>query len=844
MSFFEYLFKKKPKQVIDFTDIRSRFELFLKILEQNNNALKTISELEEKSGGDYLFDMEFIKSSLDQLDKEVKEIVDLLNTMSRNRYPGLTDTYSSIHAEIHNSLPGEGKIIKDIAVIPFEKLDLGMARQVGSKCANLGELKNRVGLPIPNGFSISAYGYKLFIENNRLHDTIQQKIQAIDIKNYELLERISGEIQEIIKTSELPGELKNKIAVALEQLHKDNGKSLFSVRSSALGEDTQFSFAGQYASYLNVHKEQIIACYLDVMASQFTPRAMYYYLCQGLKHDELAMSVACMKMVNAVAAGVIYTVNPIDPKQQVIIINSVWGLGKLVVDGTITPDSFIIDKNENTIVAETIAEKLIQLKFAAGGGVSIVEVEDEKKNLPSLTSEQIIKLAEFAKRIEDHYDEPQDIEWAIAKNGDIFFLQSRPLRVYQKEKIKKKINLTDVDVLFSGGITAASGVGGGKVFHLKDESELKSCPDGAVIVAHNSFPSLVMIMNRVNAIITEVGGITGHMATVAREFRIPTLMNVTDVFSLIPNNIEITLDTDNCTIYKGFISELISERAQDQNIFEDTALFVTLERILKKIVPLHMVSPRSLDFIPANCRTYHDIIRFAHQKALYEMFQVVEISKSDMAAAPSLKTKIPLPIKILFIDSEHSHLNLEEEIPDDNIPSEPMRAFWSGIQQVGWPHPPSLDVKGFASVLATSINSGAAARNSFGENSFALLSKEYMNFSIRMGYHYSTIEALCTESPHKNYVRIKFQDGGASLDRRRRRVQLIVEILKEIGFDNFNKGDFLDCGISHCEREVVLEKLEWLGALSVHTKQLDMVLSTDDIALWYKDEILTKLKAM
>jgi len=845
MSLFSKLLKKKEiKRTVDITEIRKRFDCFLQILEKNNDALKSISDLEEKSSGEYLFDMEFIKKNLDEIDGNIKAIAELLNVLSNNRYSKLNDAYSRIHDEIYNSLPGEGKIIEDDAIIPFEKLDASFARQVGSKCANLGELKNRVGLSVPNGFAISAYGYQLTMDNNQIQEIIHQRLDNLDLNSYDDLEQTSKEIQEKIKKSQLPDEIKQKIELSAQHLIKNENQEFFSVRSSALGEDTQFSFAGQYSSYLNVRKDQIVDCYREVMASQFSHRAMYYFLGQGLKENELAMSVGCMKMVNAQSAGVIYTVNPIDAHKHVLIINSVWGLGKLVVDGTITPDSFVVDKNSMRIINKDISNKQIQSLIQPDGGVASVAVLEEKQNKPSLSDDQILELAQSAIKIEKHYDEPQDIEWAIDDKGEIYFLQSRPLRTYKKVKEKMELDLSNTNVLFQGGVTAANGVGGGKVFHLQQEEDLKNCPDNAVIVSHTPFPSLVMIMNRVNAIITEVGGVTGHMATVAREFGIPTLMDIDDVFKKIPADIKITLDADNQTIYEGIVQELIKERSSDQNIFEDTALFVTLERILKKIVPLHLVSPKSSDFVPDNCRTYHDITRFAHQKALYEMFQVVEISKSNMAAAPKLLTTIPLPIRLLFIDSEFSHLNLEKEISDDNIPSAPMKAFWEGVRHVGWPHPPSLDMKGFASVLTTSISSGAAERSSFSENSFALLSKEYMNFSIRMGYHYSTIEALCSETPNKNYIRLKFQEGGASLDRRRRRVKLIINILKQIGFENSSKKDFLDSSISHCGKEEILKKLKWLGALSIHTKQLDMTLSNDEIAGWYEEDILKKLKEL
>lgn len=845
MAIFKRIFSRdKTPRVVDISKVQRNFNDYLGLLDRNNDTLKVISDLEEKSSGEYLFDMEFIRANLAKLDKYVLEIVELLNSMSGGRYKGLHDAYDRINKKIHNMLPGEGEIPRDEGVISFDKLDSGFIRQVGSKCANLGELKNKLGLPVPDGFSITAHGYTLFMEHNQLRDKIQSKIESLDLKNFDMLLQISQDIKKLIHDSEIPPNLKEKVEKAVQQLSRGNGDDSYSVRSSALGEDTQFSFAGQYASYLNVPRAQILDCYRKVMASQFTPAAMYYYLGQGMRENELAMSVAGMRMVKSQAAGVIYTINPVDPEDKVVIVNSVWGLGKFVVDGTITPDSFLVDKENLEVLEENVVEKNVQLLIKEDGGVSSVEVSQEKVNSPSLTPEQIRKLAEYAVKIERHYGEPQDIEWAVDGGGDIYFLQSRPLRAYRKPKRESELDVSSYPVLYQGGVTAASGAGGGQVFHLRQVDDLQRCPDGAVIVAHTPFAALTTVMNRVNAIITEVGGITGHMATVAREFRIPTLMAATNGFESIPDGIDATLDADNKVIYRGVIQDLISERTPEENIFEDTALFVTLERTLNNIVPLNLVSPHSPDFSPENCRTYHDITRFAHQKAINEMFNLAEDSKSALSFAPKLKTSIPLTINIVVVDPENAHLNEKKEILEEEIPSLPMKTFWEGVNSVGWPHPPPMSAKGFATVLATSVSGGAETRPSFSENSFALLSREYMNFSIRMGYHYSTIEAFCSDVPNKNYVRMKFQEGGASMDRRKRRIRLIVNILTEMGFENQSRGDFMDARLTHCDKDEMLFKIKRLGALSIHTKQLDMALSSDEVALWYEQEIKRKLDTL
>lgn len=841
---FKRLFKRnKAEPAFDISQIQRNFDSFLRLLDCNNETLRLINELEEKSSGEYLFDMEFIKSNLEKLDEYVGEIVDRLNEIGDDHYGNLREAFDRIRSIVHATLPGDEEIKPDAGVIPFGELNISHLAQVGSKSANLGEMKNRLQLPVPDGFAVTANGWRAFMEFNELQEKIRSKLDALDLKDLGMLTDTSRSIQELIKSSEIPPDLALKVEKAAQAVSGGDAES-YSVRSSALGEDTQFSFAGQYASYLNVSAAQILDSYRSVVASQFTPGAMYYYLCQGLREKELAMSVACMQMIDASAAGVIYTTNPVDPDKPVLIVNAVWGLGKFVVDGTLTPDSFHVSKETLDVIAEEVAEKGIQLVTDGGGGVVEAAVPQGDRMKPSLTAEQIRILGEFAVKIENHYGEPQDIEWVIDRDGRTFLMQSRPLRVYREEKSDVEIDLSGHRVLLEGGVTAASGAGGGKVFSLLNEEDLHGCPDGAVIVSRTPFPALTTVMNRVNAIVTEVGAITGHMATVAREFRIPTLMDVSGALELLPNGREVTVDAHTTKVYEGIIDDLISQRAPDENIFEDTALFVTLERMLKNIVPLNLLSPRSPDFTPENCHTYHDITRFAHQRALDEIFKVTEGGKESARSAPLLKTSIPLRINILTVDEEHQELNRRERIEEDDIPSLPLRAFWEGLKSAGWPHPPPVSAKGFVSVLATSAAGGNKSRASFSENSFALVSEEYMNFSIRMGYHFSTIESLCSDVAEKNYIRMKFQSGGASIDRRKRRVKLIISILKDMGFENESKGDFLDARIAYDSKDDTLTKLRRLGALSIHTKQLDMALSSDEVAAWYQEEILRKLDAL
>jgi pyruvate,water dikinase len=222
-----------------------------------------------------------------------------------------------------------------------------------------------------------------------------------------------------------------------------------------------------------------------------------------------------------------------------------------------------------------------------------------------------------------------------------------------------------------------------------------------------------------------------------------------------------------------------------------------------------------------------------------EMF----LSAQDMGAKEKiglrLKTDIPLPVNIIYVDRDMSDYKGKRWIRDDEVSSIPMRAFWDGVKKQGWPLPPRVNAGGFMSVMITHMTSGE--RGEFAENSFAILGEEYMLLSLYLGYHFTTIEAMCAEEVSKNYVRMQFKEGGASLDRRERRIKLIMDILSKMGFENSGKGDFLDSMVSYQDCRSITEKLYQLGRITMMTKQLDMALSNDAIAQWYAKDFIKKL---
>ncbi|MCL4468465.1 MAG: PEP-utilizing enzyme [Deltaproteobacteria bacterium] len=846
MSWFRNIFHKSPENSGKLlSDIQEKFSIFLDILDKNNHILKIIGDLEEKSQGEYLFDINYIRTNMEDIETGVNNIIDELISIGGDGYSPLKNRFSAINADINCTISGNKVIVKDDFIVPIKKLGRECIYSAGSKNAQLGEIQSKLGIPVPGGFAITAWAYKHFVDANNLQERIDKSIHQLDIKNYNDLVSTSNQIQSIIKSSPVPGDLIMAIMDGYSELKKHSQAKGFAMRSSAIGEDTLLSFAGQYATFLNVQEDELIDKYREVLASKFTPKAIYYFLSHSLSETELAMSVGCMEMVNSAISGVIYTLDPVRPEEQCMSINSIYGLGKYLVDGTLTPDIFKISRKDGSVKETHIVQKPIKLIMDDVRGTKQEPVQTLKRGLPSLDEKTVRLLYDAGSKIEGHYRCPQDIEWAIDQNNRLFVLQTRPLRIIKTKPSglpntspNTSIVTSNLNVLLAGGTTVCPGAGAGLVYHANAPHQLASVPDGAVLITRTPFPGIIMVMNKVHAIVTEQGGTASHMATVARECRIPTICGIHGT-AAIPDGQAVTVDASGAVIYTGIHEQLIKARQPDYESMDQAAIFELLKMVLTKVSPLNLVDSTAPDFKADNCRTFHDITRFVHQKAMEEMFNLSSDIGCKEDIGLRLKSKIPMSINLIYIDRDISDLMKNKWVNDTDMDSVPMFAFWSGIKKEGWPSTPPIDISGLISVMSTQMSQ--ARQNSFLEKSFAILSKEYMLLGLHMGYHFSTVESLCSNEPDKNYIRIQYKDGGAALDRRIRRIKLLAEILEVMGFSNFSEADFLDSVIHYHDRDIIAEKLHLVGRLTMMFKQLDMALSTDSITNWYRNDFMGKL---
>ncbi len=821
---------------------RFKYDCFKELLASNSENLNIIADMEEKLQGHQVFGMAYVRSQSARSVFYTLRMVKGLDGLSGHRYPTLFQVLEEINAGIKGELEARREIPVAELVLPYSQIDKTMADWVGGKSANLGEVLNRAGLPIPEGFAITTRAFQLFLERNDLVDEINKHKMDLDPKDPGTMARVSEEIQRSIISAELPGELEEAIRSAYGKLGarvagsepRDGGLRV-SMRSSAIGEDSEVSYAGQYLSSLNVPEDRLIQTYKFIVASLYTPRAISYRLNKGLRDEDIAMSVACLRMLDSVASGVMYSRHPFDALEDHVIITAVWGLGPYAVGGVITPDLYVVAKGEaNPVLHTRVSHKPVQLVSEQNGGLTEIPVPEAQQDQPCLSPEQIRTLAGYALRLEAHFGCPQDMEWALDVDENLYVLQARPLQCRATDgdrlvcpRIPKA---REYPVLIETGQVAHPGVGFGPAFHVRTEEDLASFPDGAVLVARHSSPKFVVVMPRAQAIVTDAGSVTGHMASLAREFAVPSILDTKLATSRIPSGTLVTVDAYSGKVYEGQVPELLALQVPRQPHMRDTPVYETLKRVTRWIIPLNLVDPKASSFSPQGCRTLHDIMRFVHEVSYTEMFHISD--RVSQETGTGLKLEAPIPLDLRILDLGEGLVNVQEgsrKVAVEQVASIPFRALLRGMMHEGLRHrePRPVELRGFLSVMSEQMFTNPHASERFGERSYAILSDKYVNFSSRVGYHYGVLDSYCGNTVSKNYVTFSFQGGAADDVRRNRRARAIAAILDHLGFSVEVKGDRVTARLQKVDRGTLEEKLDRVGRLLIFTRQMDMLMADE-----------------
>jgi pyruvate,water dikinase len=815
----------------DYLKLRGRYYSYKNLLLKNNELLKTLSDIEEEIETKTIT-LPSLTSYLARIFDTSFSFIQCLNDMTANRYVLLFDVLERIKKNTMAELKEEHREQAGDFVLPIDRITVKNIKDTGGKAGNLGEIHNMLKLLTPRGFSITVSGYKEFMSFNNLNQRIESLLAPLSMNDPDGMDRASEEIEILIMKSEVPYPIEDRIFKEVEKIGYDKR---FSVRSSAVGEDGRISFAGQYKSILNVRQDSIIDAYKQVVASKYGRRALFYRLAKKIRDKDMPMAVFVLEMVDARSAGVLYTLNPSSPDKYEAIISSVWGQGQYAVSGTISPDVHILDRiHEGKIINKIIPRKDVQLVSVPSGGVTEVPVPEQNRGISAISDDEIKMLYDSGCLIEKYFGTPQDIEWAIDEKGRIFILQARPLHVKRVISPAGPEALREKRVLLTEGETASRGIASGPVYIIDRFEQMSGFPKGAVLVAKSSSNEYVKIMPSASALVIETGSRTSHLATVAREFNTPMIINVKNVKETLQSGEVVTVDANAGRIYKGRVisqTYVMPETAVSEDYMRAES---TVKNVMKNITPLNLTTINEADIGPDDFQTVHDIVRFVHEISVKEMFRIGELTEGGGSTQMLASDLVPMYFYIIDLDGGVvDEAKFLRKISPEHICSIPFMALWRGMTYEGvrWSGPVDIDMGGLASVMARSfVRTGVTEK---GGKVYVIITDQYVNLSVKLAYHFSIIDAFCGESYINNYINFRFQGGGAGIDGRNRRALFIKEVMEASGFKVEVKGDLVIADLKGASRAETEEKLDILGRLIGCSRQLDMAISSMDAKDWY-----------
>jgi len=444
-------------------------------------------------------------------------------------------------------------------VLKFNEIDREDIGLVGGKGANLGEM-TRAGFPVPNGFCVTAQAYREMVKFNGFDSKIREMLDGVEVKDSDKLQRAADRIMKMVSRADIPDEMAKSIIRHYRSLSSETKNPLVAVRSSATAEDLpEASFAGQQSTFLDIKGEAaVIQAVRDAWASLFTARAIFYRETNGFDHFQVALAVPVQLMVASEVSGNMFTINPVNNDKRIIVIEAIWGLGEMIVQGTYTPDHYEVRRQDMTIYAREINEQKKELTRKNGVNKEY-PLPEWKVGKQKLEDNLIVKLAEIGEKLHSHYRFPQDIEWAM-EGGKLYVVQTRPITTMEAVERQSEMSLKEESSLrlLVKGDAASPGVAWGRPVVLKSAKEISKIKDGDVLVAEMTTPDFVPAMKRAVAIVTNSGGQTSHAAIVSRELGVPAVVGSKDGTKILKKEKLITVN--------GTTGEVFADKPKEQDL--------------------------------------------------------------------------------------------------------------------------------------------------------------------------------------------------------------------------------------------------------------------------------------
>ncbi|WP_243311289.1 PEP-utilizing enzyme [Fundidesulfovibrio agrisoli] len=754
---------------------------FKRILECNTAVLERMAQMDRALGGEYVFDKAFLETAVRDVCSLTHRVAYHLNGMADEGQVELYDAYLEIKDTLEDVLSGGMGPQAASRVLPFPAIDWEMEPLVGLGNVGLAVLGGRMGLPAPDGLAVTTAGMAALAGP----DPLEREAVLAEVASgvSELFTRLGG-----------PAPLELTL---LEAGPDRAGKVVGSARAE--------NAASAAAAVL-----------------EFASRIE-----DGSPGQSLAV---CLR-----------------PEARAEVLGT---LQTLAFDPNLPPSMLLVahppgepSERDRAWLSRSAPHEPLRTRIAPksldrplpGGKALAPAVGRRLRGSAWLLPAQGALLAELGLAAERALGGPCVLDWALTPGGELRLTGLEPASTAfpdwaegegaEGEAGEELEFPTEADVLLDGGQIACGGVGAGPVVLIGDETLPDSVPLGAVGAARSATPALSRIVPRLGALLAEVGTPASHLATVARENRVPALFGLKGATELEPGAL-VTVDADQGAVYRGVAEALLRQSALQGQASGAEPEYLVLRRLLRHIRPLNLVDPQAADFDAAHCRTCHDIIHFAHEKAVDLLLHIDAGQREGMGAARRLEDESPFPLSVVDVGGGLDEGRGGVRLAD--VASLPLRAFLEGLllKDARRQAPASLSLGDIISGMGRTSQALSAPAGSAGLN-LAVASRDYANITLRLGYHFSVVDALVSPRPEHNFVYFRFAGGFADGDRRARRADLILGVLERLGFRATRKGDLVVGKKKLMESADALDTLRFLGALTAYTRQLDVELTSE-----------------